>query len=389
MHIAVDGGTWANRRGYGRFTREILTAAAARSGRHTFSLVVESSVPRDDMPPALRIVPVRLETAPSVAAGATSRRSLRDLWRMSRAMAAEPADRLFFPASYTYVPVATRKPVVVCIHDVIAERFPDHVFASRRARWFWTLKTRAAIAQAARVVTVSDHARAGLIDVLRVPSERIRVVGEAPAAVFSPAIDLTDGRAALDDAGLPGESRFLLYVGGIAPHKNLQGLVEALMELRRRPEWQDLLLLIVGDYRRDVFLSAYPAIRSLVERHASHAVRFLGALSDSAVAGLMQLSQAVVLPSFDEGFGLPGIEAAACGAAVVATVNSALPEILGDAAIYFDPAQPGGLTAALETVLGGPGVRDDLRIRAAARAASCTWEAAADRLLAVFDEMAR
>ena len=88
MHIAVDGGTWANRRGYGRFTREILAAASAKSDRHAFSLVVDQSVARADLPSALRIVQVDLGTAPSVAAAATSRRSLRDLWRMKGQMLA-------------------------------------------------------------------------------------------------------------------------------------------------------------------------------------------------------------------------------------------------------------------------------------------------------------
>jgi glycosyltransferase involved in cell wall biosynthesis len=117
-------------------------------------------------------------------------------------------------------------------------------------------------------------------------------------------------------------------------------------------------------------------------------VIFTGRLEDAAVAALMRLAQALVLPSFDEGFGLPAIEAAACGGTVIATRNSAMPEVLGDAALYIDPYDPSSLHSAMAQVLADGPLRAALGVRAAARARDWTWEAAARRLVGVFEEVA-
>ncbi len=135
-----------------------------------------------------------------------------------------------------------------------------------------------------------------------------------------------------------------------------------------------------------MFHSAYPELRTLAARGGGRVV-FSGRLSDQAVAGVMRLAQALVLPSLDEGFGLPGIEAAACGTAVVATRNSALPDILGDAALYIDPADGAALQAALARVLDDPDLRASLGARAAERARLLTWDAAARSLLDIFAEL--
>lgn len=385
MHIAVDGGTWTNARGYGRFTREILTAAASLPGAHTFALVVDDSVELPALPGRIATVRVRLGTPPAAAASAAGRRSLRDLAAMSRALARQRADCVFFPSVYTYVPVATRAPVVVCIHDVIPERYPDQVFATRRARLFWTLKARAAVRQAARIVTVSEHARQAVARQFGVDASAIGVLAEAPAAAFNAGADPEPGRRVLARLGLPPDARFLLYVGGLAPHKNLAALIDCVAALRRHAALASVVLLIAGDYSGDVFLSAYPDLRRQAE--SAGGVFFTGSLGDAEVAGLMRLTQALVLPSFEEGFGLPGIEAAACGAAVIATKHSALPDVLGDAARYVDPHDRHALSTAIEELLTDEVLRTALGRNAAARAQRYTWSAAAARLLAIFDDL--
>ena len=117
-------------------------------------------------------------------------------------------------------------------------------------------------------------------------------------------------------------------------------------------------------------------------------VRHVGYVDPADRQALYGGARMLVLPSFDEGFGLPAVEAAACGAAVVATRHSAIPEVLGDAALYIDPADAASLPAALSLLLSDPERRAGLGRRAAARARDWTWEAAARRLLAVFEEFA-
>jgi glycosyltransferase involved in cell wall biosynthesis len=326
-------------------------------------------------------VPLRVNSGD--AASADGYRSLRDMWAISRALAREPGDCIFFPTVYSYVPVLSSKPIVAGIHDVIAERLPQHVFDSARARRFWSAKVWLAARQAARVMTVSAHAADGIAAHLGVERSRIAVVGEAPAAVFAPGIDLLPGRRALEAAGIPAEGRFFLYVGGIAPHKNIGALLDAVQTLPA-----DVRLVLAGDVEHDNFLSAYPALKERASALGGGRVVFTGRLEDGAIAALMRLAQALVLPSFDEGFGLPAIEAAACGGAVIATRNSAMPEVLGEAALLIDPHDASSLRTALGRVLDDPVLRASLGERAALRARACTWDAAARRLIAMFEALA-
>lgn len=383
VRIAVEGTTWSNRRGYGRFLREILTAAVRLGTAHEFTLVADTSLTESVQLPGVRVVRVPLGVPAGEAAAAGGRRSIRDMWAMSRALAREAGDCIFFPTVYSYVPVFSSRPIVVGIHDVIAERLPEHVFANRRTRRFWSAKVWLASRQASRVMTVSTHAAEGITRHLGVPASRIGIVGEAPAAVFSPRADVAPGQRVLRTAGVPEGARFFLYVGGIAPHKNLGGLVEALTHLPA-----DVRLVIAGDFEHDAFLSAYPAVKAAADRDAAGRVVFAGRVDDQAVAALMRLAQALVLPSFDEGFGLPAVEAAACGAAVIVTRNSAMPEVLGDAALFVDPREPPTLLAALARVLDEPSLREALGARAAVRARQCAWDAAARRLFDIFEELA-
>ena len=196
MRIAVDAATWTNGRGYGRFTREILSAAARLGGGHRLVLVgAPGLLPRSS--DAFDLVEADVRVPPGTAARADGYRSVHDLTIMSRALVSTGADCIFFPTVYTYVPVLTRTPIVVGIHDVIPERLPDHVFPTARSRWLWAAKVRAAVFQAARVMTVSRHAMTGIVDRLRVDPSRVRIVPEAPSAIFTTHAATAPGAAVL------------------------------------------------------------------------------------------------------------------------------------------------------------------------------------------------
>jgi glycosyltransferase involved in cell wall biosynthesis len=382
LRITIEGTTWTNQRGYGRFLREVLAAAVRLGTPHAFTLVADTSLPASVEIPGVSIVRVPLGVAAGVAASADGHRSIGDMWAMSRALARVPADCLFFPTVYSFVPVWTRAPLVVGIHDVIAERLPEHVFTNARARRFWSSKVWLATKQAARVMTVSRHAADGVTEQLRVPESRIRVVGEAPAAVFRADAGTQTAGQALQAAGVPEGTRFFFYVGGLSPHKNLLGLIDALDRLPA-----DVRLVIAGDVEFDSFLSNYPALVARTTRDGAGRVQFIARPDDGVVAGLMRLAQGFVLPSFDEGFGLPAIEAAACGATVIVTRNSAMPEVLGDAALYVDPYDTASIADAMRRALADASLRATLGAQAAARASGYTWAAAARQLIATFEEL--
>jgi glycosyltransferase involved in cell wall biosynthesis len=179
-----------------------------------------------------------------------------------------------------------------------------------------------------------------------------------------------------------------VYVGGFSPHKNLSMLVDVFRDLQSQPQFADLRLLLIGDYERDVFYSCYKQIAAQVQQAGlQDRVLFTGYLNDQVLIVLLNLAQALVLPSFCEGFGLPAIEAAACGAPTVVTTNSPMPELLGEGTIGVEPGDRGGLLAALAWILGDPTKLQDMRKAALAASARFSWENSARQLLDIFDEV--
>ncbi len=404
IRIGIDGGTWANARGYGRFTRELVRALLEIDERNAYSIFLDPFTPRADLPSRLAVIEVATHEQPSRAASADGYRSARDLWAFSRAIARAPLDVMFFPSVYTFVPLTRRMKVVVGIHDVIAEKFPQYVFKHARARLFWNLKTQLAVRQATRVLTVSEHARAGVQKHFRLTPNKICVTHEAPAVAFHPIEDRQRIAATLARFGLAPAARFVVYFGGITPHKNLSLLVRVFADLIRDARFADVLLVLAGDYSRDVYFSAYPALRAQVDATCKASVIFTGGVSDDEAAQLLNAALVCVLPSLDEGFGLPGIEAAACGTPLIATRESALPEWLGDpstrallpagqassgeaACLFIDPTQPDELRAALARVLLDANLRETMRARGLERARQLTWHSAARKVLQVFEEL--
>jgi len=158
-------------------------------------------------------------------------------------------------------------------------------------------------------------------------------------------------RGVLSRFGLAVDSRFLIYIGGINPHKNLPMLVQSLAEIRSRPGMQDVKLVVVGDLK-DGFTPGVSELKAkIAELHQDDAVIFTGFVKDEEVIHLLNVAQALVLPSMAEGFGLPAVEGAACGIPIIATNNSPLPDLLQGGGIFIDPNSLSELTNALSVML--------------------------------------
>jgi glycosyltransferase involved in cell wall biosynthesis len=378
MRIGIDGTCWLNRRGYGRFAHRLIAELAALDGGAEYAMVVDfDPAEAPPIPEGVRLISAAAGVPAARAAGAAGRRSLADMWAVSRALSRESFDIIFFPTAYTYVPVAGSARVVVVIHDVIAEQFPQHVFPSRLSASFWRLKLWAARRQADLVVTVSEASRRGLARHFGLAPERIVVVPEAADPLFRRLPDDDARRRTLRRFGLRDEG-FVLYVGGISPHKNLGALIQAFADARRQLDCTAQRLVLVGDYSGDVFYSAYAALRRQADDlRLDEAVLFTGYVPDEDLVHLYNAAAAFVLPSLLEGFGLPAIEALACGAPVVASNRGALPEVVGAAGILFDPDASGALRDALQRVCGDAELREHLRAAGPRRAAEFSWQRAA------------
>jgi len=341
-----------------------------------------------DLPANFEKVVVPTRRPPGRAASASGRRDIGDLWRMARTVARHRLDVFFFPSVYTFFPLLRPVRCVVAIHDVIAERHPRMVFARRRFELFWKAKLAIAIRQANLILTVSDHARQGILQQFRLRPERVRVILEAPDPVFRPLVAPRDPAELLPGCALPPDARYLLYVGGISPHKNLRLLIDAYRRLIADGQFKELRLLLVGDHAGDVFYSAYDELRATVERHGlGDHVRFTGFVPDDVLVELYNRPELLILPSLEEGFGLPAFEAAACGTPVVASAVGPAGSLLGPAAWTFSPHDVNALVDGLRTLLQDPPRRLAMGKEGLQRAATFSWERAADQARAMFQEL--
>lgn len=387
MRIGVDATCWSNRRGYGRFTRDLLTATLAIDRINQYVFFVDDDSPEFPLPAGIKIVRIPVKVPTVRAAAANGSRALGDLWAASRAMSREPLDIFFFPSIYSFVPLTSRVPKLVAVHDVISELYPDLLFPTLRSKLLWKAKLKMGCAQAALVLTVSEYSRRRLAELLNIPKRRLRVVSEASDPAFHP-MKPPPWTDRLRRVGLSPEMRFVLYVGGISPHKNLRLLVEAFREIHAQPDLADVRLVLAGDYEGDVFYSCYRELAEQVQAGGlQESVTFTGYVDDRDLLGLLNAARVLALPSFCEGFGLPAVEAAACGTAVVVTTESPLPELLGGAAIAVSPEDRAGWSDALARVLRDDALRELMSAKALAAAAQLSWQNSARQLLAIFDEV--
>lgn len=371
--VGIDATTWWNNRGFGRFTRELVRALVKRDSGFDYTLVVDSP-DTDALPAGARVVTVPTRSTTVASATGAGSRSPGDMLLMARAVARERFDAFFFPAVYSYFPLISRVPTVVAFHDTIAERYPRMMFPSRQNELFWRAKCALAKLQARRVMTVS---RASAEDIERfhgVPRDRIDLVTEAADPVFAPPRDATAPRAARERFGLGASGPLFVYVGGLNPHKNLLGLLRGFDQaLAERP---DARLAIVGDTSGKGFHDNRDELSDVVAKSArlSASVRFTGYVSDEDLVALYGAATALVLPSLWEGFGLPAVEAMACGLPVLASRRGSLPEVVGDAGLFFDPLSPAEISRALVELCSDAELMKRLAAAALARSATFTWE---------------
>ena len=379
MRIGIDASCWSNRRGFGRFTRCLVTEMLHRHPEEDFVLLIDRpSLKLVDLPKEARVVAVDVDVAPSEAASANGRRSVHDVVRMTSAARRLGCDVIFFPATYTYYPVPGT-PTVVTVHDATAEQLPDLILPSLRDRLAWRAKQWMALRSARIVFTVSEASRRAVAEVLGVSPERIRVIHEAPAERFRPLPQTTISRR-LSRFDLGTDERYLLYVGGISPHKNLRVLVEAFE--RAAEAHPELRLVLVGDTEEDPFLSSVDDLRAQVARSpAQDRISFTGYVSDDELVALYGGAVASVLPSLGEGFGLTAAESAACGTPVVASEDPALMELLGDDGLYAPAHDVEGFARWFHRLMTEHGLRSELSARLLRRAAGWSWAPAADEVV--------
>lgn len=272
-------------------------------------------------------------------------------------------------------------PVVATIHDVIPLRLPLY-HASARARVYSSVVARAAH-KATLVITISQHAKQDIIETLHIPAERIRVIYQAVSEELRPVEDAEKVAAARARYGLTG--RYVFYLGGLDARKNVPQLVRAFAQLYKRLGDPNLQLLISGNPDKQsgpLFPDPRP-IGADLGMNGQIIYRFV---EDEDKAALYSAASAFVFPSLYEGFGLDPLEAMACGAPVVCSNRTSLPEVVGDAALSIDPDDLPAMVDAMYRVLTSDELSADLRTRGLARARLFSWRKTASETLAVYEE---
>ena len=290
----------------------------------------------------------------------------RRMWsqvRLPLALAAEGPDLLFVPGHV--IPFAWPGKVLTVVHDLAFERHPEAYELADRT--YLRMTTRWATLRCPLLIAVSESTKQDLVDAYGVAPERIRVV---PLGVSPPSVPPAPA-SALQALGLNGA--FVLQVGRVERRKNPAAALAAVERL-------DGVTLVIAGPERDHALSEHL-------RNSTHC-RVLGRVDQPTLELLYKRASAVVVPSLYEGFGLPVLEGMARGKVVVAAKSSSLPEVGGEAALYFhESAGPEGLASVLGVALGDQALRTRLARVARARAAKFTWDKTAAGVAAVINEL--
>ena len=297
---------------------------------------------------------------------------------MAHAVRKASFDLFFYPTFFSFFPVFTRVPCVVCYHDTSAERLPQLIFPTPLNQRIWQMKTLMARLQTTRAMTASQTSATDLEQIFRIPANRIDVVTAAANPIFR----VIDDPVAVADArarcGVPKDATLLMYVGGMNRHKNVIRLLEALSTIVSREPM--VFLAIVGDTSGKGFADNVPELMHFVRSHPplDRHVHFTGYLPDEDVVGLLNSAAALVVPSLWEGFGLPAVEAMSCGVPVLASRRGSLPEVIGNAGLFFEPDDPRAIADCVIGFLGDRERQQALRAAAPKRAATFTWDRAAE-----------
>ncbi|GAB4127914.1 MAG: glycosyltransferase family 1 protein [Roseiflexaceae bacterium] len=297
------------------------------------------------------------------------------LWthaRFSAELVQHPPASLFVPAHVLPVvtPLLRRTRKVVTIHDLGYLHFPEA--HTRNQRLLLRLTTAWSTRVADAVIAISQATKQDLITLARVPDAKIHVIGHGVSPRFCPADPAA--MAYVRERYQIGADRYLLYVGTVQPRKNLVRLLEAFARTNIGEQ-----LVIVGKIG---WLSG-PIAKRVAELGLDQRVRFLGYVPDADLPALLSGAVAFVFPSLYEGFGMPVLEAMACGVPVLTSQTSSLPEVAGGAALLVDPTDTGQIAQQLERLSQDADLRADLRERGLVRAAQATWQQTARTTLQV------
>ncbi|HYB42107.1 MAG TPA: glycosyltransferase family 1 protein [Candidatus Methylomirabilis sp.] len=384
MHVGLEatplrtpqlGGVW-------RYTDGLTRALARVASPHHYSLLFLNSVK-----PWARVAPPRIE---SPTMRLVEVRAVSNFFFTYFPLAARRHGRatvesflgavdLFHSVNAAVLPQRLGLRVVT-VHDLTCLRFPG--FHPWVRRTLFQLGIRRAVRQADAIIVPSAATRHDLVARFPAAGGRVHVVAYASGEEFAP-MRAADAAEVIARYGLSHRGYFL-FVGNIEPRKNLRALVEAYNRMRAGGRSAPALAIAGGSGWKNRAIH-----RAVATSPFASDIRLLGRVPDSALPPLVNGALAFVYPSLSEGFGLPPLEAMACGTPVITSNRSSLPEVVGDAALLVDPDDRAGLADAMALLMTDGGLRDELRERGLARAGCFSWDKTARMTVEVYESAAR
>ena len=276
-----------------------------------------------------------------------------DPWRLAREVR-RIAPLAFFSPGFN-APLATPGvPLVFTVHDLNYVHFAANTTAFKRA--YFALVVKPACRRAARVLTVSEFSRRQILEWAGIPEHRVVNVGNGVDASFTP----TGER---HSPGFP----YVLFVGSLAPHKNFPRLAQALAQSKAARE---VKLLVTGNPNDEI-------ARWIEREKLQSMIRFAGVVPDAVLSQYYRGAVALAMPSLFEGFGLPVVEAMACGTPVITSTRTSLPEVAGNAALLVEPTDIAAIADAIDNLVFDDARREELRNMGLIRAKVFRWETTA------------
>ena len=308
-----------------------------------------------------RAVSARLPDHVRLTGGPRPLSLLDPIWLSCQIAARRPS--VFFSPGFN-PPAVCRVPLVITIHDLTHIQLP--CFATYSRKLYYEFLVRRASNRAHRVITVSEYSRREILNWTGLPESRVTNVGNGVESMFRP-------EGPRYEPGFP----YVLYVGNARPHKNLDRLFSAFARI----DDPDLRLVLTTPKTRDL-------MARLFKNGIEQRVHFAASVTDDDLPALYRGALALVFPSLMEGFGLPPLEAMACGTPVVASRSGAIPEVLGNAGLLVDPLDSVDIRQGIERVLEDSALRYAMRQAGLARARLFNWDTVAAKVNRVIQEAA-
>lgn len=381
MHIGLDiTSAMTQTAGIGRYTRELTRALFALDSDHTYTLFYAS---QKRLEPPFDALPrgVRLRRLPF------HDRWLARIWhKLQLPIPVELITGridLFHSPDFTLPPTLPRTRTLLTVHDLSFMRDPDSAVPALRR--FLEKAVSRSVARAQRVLADSQATKDDLVSLFGTPSEKIEVLLSGVDTRFQPIQNPTALAAVRAKYNL-GNDLLVLSVGTIQPRKNYTRLIQAFAQVVA--QWDSAqrgqLTLVIAGGKGWMFDAIFAEVTQL---GLEGRVKFTGFVDDVDLPALYSASTLFVYPSLYEGFGLPVLEAMACGIPTIASNLSSIPEVVGSAGLLIDPLDINAIAAAIIVLLKDMSARDVYRQAGIQRAAHFTWEAAAKQLLSIYAEM--